>query len=140
MIRAFEMRNLLTKLFGPKGQDIAIKVPSREYNAAMELQGIEIVRIEDKVNGYVVPGYKTVRRYVNHKVGEKDEAEQEIKKPEIWVKPRQVVRRENGQKYMAYSKHVLPDGATIVCDKPHQDNDYSYLCDNMRCPCGRLES
>lgn len=51
------------------------------------------------------------------------------------VKKEQVVRRADGRKYVAGRDHPLPEGATIVCDTPHADGDFSYTCGSSWCRC-----
>jgi hypothetical protein len=51
------------------------------------------------------------------------------------VRKGNVVRLENGRKYVAKNEHKLPDGASIVCDEPHQDGDFSYVCGFDYCRC-----
>ena len=51
------------------------------------------------------------------------------------VKDGWVVKLPSGRKYVAAKDHPLPDGAEIVADRPHGDDDFSYLCGRDYCRC-----
>lgn len=53
----------------------------------------------------------------------------------VMLKRHQVVQEESGRKYVVREPHLLPNGALIVCDLPHEDGDFSYTCNSEYCRC-----
>jgi hypothetical protein len=53
----------------------------------------------------------------------------------VEVRKGQVVKTKFGRKYVASAPHKLVEGDTIVCDTPHADGDFSYICGSGYCRC-----
>ena len=46
-----------------------------------------------------------------------------------------VVRDASGIKYVTRKEQELPEGHQFVCDQPHDDEDFSYVCGIDFCRC-----
>jgi hypothetical protein len=51
------------------------------------------------------------------------------------AEPGNVIENKNGHKFVVDSNRKLEPGEKIVAQKPHDDGDYSYLCNQEYCRC-----
>ena len=55
--------------------------------------------------------------------------------PAVLAKAGNVIQKPNGGKYVARKDHETDPGCVIVCEEPHGDEDFSYLCGSNWCRC-----
>ena len=52
------------------------------------------------------------------------------------LKPRNVVfNTAQNRKYIVREEREIKDDESFICEKPHQDGDFSYLCGSDYCKC-----
>jgi hypothetical protein len=57
------------------------------------------------------------------------------RQPPRTARKNQVILRADNRKYVARDDRELTEGETVIADTPHEDGDYSYMCNSSYCRC-----